>query len=238
MTSGYRIFKTAACLLLILVMLTGCTSTLWTVKSFFVKEPRVKMTPESLYARGSQEFQHGSYKKAREFYTRLKEEYPLHEMAILAELGVADAYYSGKDYVEAEGAYRDFLMMHPTNENVPYVMYQIGMCHYQQIGSVDRDQTETIKALREFERLVTRFPQSQFATLAEKMIRDCKQKLAEHEFYVGNFYFKQKKYDAALKRFETIRREYAGAGLDYRAERYIEEIRARLAAIESKEAAK
>ncbi|MFO7569069.1 MAG: outer membrane protein assembly factor BamD [Smithellaceae bacterium] len=235
MTSGYRLLKTAACLLLIILLLTGCASTRSSIKSFFIKEPRVKMTPESLYARGTQEFQIGSYKKAREFYIRLKEEYPLHEMAILAELGVADAYYSDKEYLEAESAYRDFLIFHPTNENVPYAMYQIGMCHYQQIGAIDRDQTETIKARQEFERLVARFPKSQFATLAEKMIRDCKQKLAEHEFYVGSFYFKHKKYDAALQRFETIQREYAGVGLDYRVERYIEETRARIEKMKSKE---
>ncbi len=105
----------------------------------------------------------------------------------------------------------------------------MGMCHYVQIGAIDRDQTETIRARREFERLVARFPQSKFSILAEKMIRECKTKLAEHEFYVGNFYFKQKKYDAALKRFETIARDYAGVGLDLKVESYIAETKARLA---------
>jgi len=216
--------------LVLVLTLAGCSSFFSSVKSIFVKEPRIRMTPEAFYARGSQEFQTGSYKQAREFYTLLKEEYPLHELAILAELGIADAYYSDGDYVEAEAAYRDFLVLHPTNENVPYAMYQIGMCHFQQIGAVDRDQTETLRAKQAFERLVARFPQSKFSMLAEKMIRDCKQKLAEHEFYVGNFYFKLKLYTAALGRFETIRREYSGVGLDYRVERYIEETKARLAA--------
>ena len=105
----------------------------------------------------------------------------------------------------------------------------MGMCHYVQIGAVDRDQTETIKAKREFERLVARFPQSKFSILAEKMIRECKMKLAEHEFYVGNFYFKQKKYDAALKRFEAIARDYAGVGMDLKVESYIAETKVRLA---------
>ncbi|MFZ2418489.1 MAG: outer membrane protein assembly factor BamD, partial [Smithellaceae bacterium] len=63
----------------------------------------------------------------------------------------------------------------------------------------------------------------------EKMIRECKAKLAEHEFYIGNFYFKQKKYDAALKRFEGIARDYAGVGMDLKVESYIAETKARLA---------
>lgn len=196
---------------------------------FFRKNEPVRSTPEALYARGTAEYQNGSYKKAREFYVRLKEEYPLHELAILAELGIADSFYSDKEYGEAEAAYRDFTSLYPTNENVPYAFYQMGMCHYIQIGAVDRDQTETIKAKREFERLAARFPQSKFSILAEKMIRECKAKLAEHEFYVGNFYFKQKKYDAALKRFEAIARDYAGVGLDMKIESYIAETKARLA---------
>ena len=170
MTSGRSKIAMVLWVLVFVLALTGCSSFFSSVKSIFVKEPRIRMTPEAFYARGSQEFQTGSYKKAREFYTLLKEEYPLHELTILAELGIADAYYSDKDYVEAEAAYRDFLVLHPTNENVPYAMYQIGMCHYQQIGAIDRDQTETIRARQAFERLVARFPQSKFSVLAEKMI--------------------------------------------------------------------
>jgi outer membrane protein assembly factor BamD len=150
-------------------------------------------------------------------------------LSILAELGIADSYFSDKEYVEAENAYRDFITLYPTNENVPYAHYQTGMCHYLQIGAIDRDQTETIKARREFERLVARYPQSKFSTLAEQMVRECKSKLAEHEFYVGNFYFKQKKYEAALKRFEAIARDYAGVGLDLKVEAYILETKTRLA---------
>ena len=88
-------------------------------------------------------------------------------------------------------------------------MYQIGMCHYKQMLSIDRDQTETVRAAKEFEKLLARFPDSKFSLMAEKMLSECRVLIAEHEFYVGEFYFKQKKYQAALKRFETINREYA-----------------------------
>jgi len=94
--------------------------------------------------------------------------------------------------------------------------------------SIDRDQTETQKARKEFERLIARFPQSKFAIMAEKNLREVKQRLAEHEFYVGEFYYRTKKYDAALKRFELIQRDYAGLGLDYKTARFIEETKLRM----------
>lgn len=221
--------KRFSIVLAFLLICTGCSFTKDSIMEFFGKSQPVKNTPDALYARGTIEYQKGRYKKAREFYTRLKEQHPLHELAVLAELGIADSFFSDKEYAEAEVAYRDFTSFYPTNENIPYVIYQMGMCHYLEIGSIDRDQTETIRAKREFERLVSRFPQSKFSILAEKLIRDCKLKLAEHEFYVGDFYFKQKKYEAALKRFEIIRRDYAGVGLDLKVESYIAEVQARIA---------
>jgi outer membrane protein assembly factor BamD len=153
----------------------------------------------------------------------------LHEKAILADMGIADSYFSDKDYLEAENAYNDFINLHPTNENVPYAIYQVGMCHYKKIEAIDRDQTETVKARKEFEKLIVRYPESKFATTAEKVLRECKQKQAEHEFYVGKFYFTQKKYQAALTRFEKIARDFANIGLDYKVEYLISETKIKIA---------
>lgn len=216
-------------LILKIIILSFFLSCCFSGCSFFKKEPLVKGSPEGLYARGSAEFQNGSYKKAREYFTRLKDEYPLNQLAILAELGIADSFYTDKEYMEAESAYSEFFNMHPTNENIPYVLYQLGMCHYYQRATIDRDQTETIKARKEFERLIARFPESKFSLAAEKLLRECKQELAEQEFYVGQFYFRQKKYRAALKRFETIARNYSNVGLDYKLEYYIDETKRKIA---------
>jgi outer membrane protein assembly factor BamD len=212
-------------MLLILVMtLSGCTFTWPWTKS----NPLTRSTPDGLYQQAVEYYQDGSYKKSVEIFQRLKEEYPLSQLAILAEMGIADSYFSGKDYFEAELAYGEFLNLHPTNENLSYVMYQIGMCHFNQIDTLDRDQSETFKALKEFERLTARFPSSKFSFLAEKMIRECKRILGEKEFYVGEFYFNIKQYRAALRRFEKIARDYANVGLDYKVSYYIIESKRRL----------
>lgn len=207
-------------ILFLLCVLSAC--------ALFRKDPLVRNTPEALYARGTSEFQDGYYKKAREYFTRLKDEHPLHPLAIMAELGIGDSYFTDKQYMEAENAYNEFLNMHPNNENSPYVLYQLGMCHYNQKGTIDRDQTETIKARKEFERLISRFPDSKFSMAAGKLLRECKQDIAEQEFYVGRFYFRQKKYQAALGRFENVARNYANIGLDYKVEYYLNETRRRL----------
>ena len=143
-------------------------------------------------------------------------------------MGIADSHFSDEEYGEAELAYNDFINLHPTNENVPYAIYQLGMCHYKQMHSIDRDQTEARKARKEFERLIARFPNSKFSMMAEKSLRECKKNLAEQEFYIGYFYFKKKQFKSALKRFETIEKEYANLGLDYKVSYFIVETKKRL----------
>jgi outer membrane protein assembly factor BamD len=221
--------KIVLCLLLLLAVSNGC---------FFNKKELTKASPEQLYSNASAEYKEGRYKKAQEIFLRLKEEYPLHELAILAEIGIADSLFSDKEYAAAADAYSDFISLHPVDENVPYAVYQMGMCHYKQMEAIDRDQTETIKAKKEFEKLMVRYPQSKFSPMAEKMLREVKQKLAEREFYVGNFYLKQKKYQAALARFERIAVEYPNIGLDYKVEYYINETKLKIAGEEKKKEAK
>jgi outer membrane protein assembly factor BamD len=217
-------------LVILIPMLSGCQfSWPWTKKV-----DMARATPEGLYQQGVQYYQDGNYKNAVDLFQRLKEEYPLSSFAISAEMGIADSYFSSKDYIEAELAYTEFINLHPTNENLPYAMYQVGMSHYNQLMTIDRDQSETFLALKAFERMAARFPGSRFAVQAEKMIRDCKKTLGEQEFYVGEFYMNIKKYQAALRRFEKITRDYANVGLDYKANQYILEAKRRIAEEEAK----
>jgi outer membrane protein assembly factor BamD len=153
----------------------------------------------------------------------VKEEYPLSQLAIMAELGIADSFFSDEKYVDAQVVYNEFVELHPTNPNVPYAMYQFGMCHYNMMETIDRDQTETVKARTAFEKLITRFPNSKFSFLAEKKLMECKERLAEHEFYVGYFYFKSKKYYAAMRRFEGVAKNYPNLGLDYKVNYFLTE---------------
>jgi outer membrane protein assembly factor BamD len=213
-------------ILIILFSLIGCT--------WWGSKTPVRSTPESLYRKGQEYYMSGKYKKSIESFQRLREEYPLSKYAISADMGIADSFFSMNDYMSAETYYNDFADFHPTNENLPYVMYQIGMCHYKQMLGIDRDQSETRLAKEAFEKLISRFPSSKFSFMAEKRLRDAKRKLGEHEFYVGQFYFKKGEYQAALRRFELVAAEYANLGMDYKVSYFLHETKKRLASEKKK----
>jgi len=213
---------------LIVVFMFSLTGCLWW------NGPSGPGTPEALYMRGQEAYQEGDYKDAVGIFQRLTEEYPLSKYAIPAELGVADSYFSNDDYISAEANYSDFMEFHPTSENLPYVMCQIGLCHYRQMLEIDRDQTETHLAEKSFEKLISRFPSSKFSFLAEKKLTECKKRLGEHEFYVGQFYFNIGQYSAALGRFKIVEEKYAHLGINYKTAYFIHETEKRLAEEEKK----
>lgn len=184
---------------------------------------------------GVEAYENGQYTAAIKNFEQLKDWYPFSKYAILAELKIADSHYHLRQYAEAVLAYEEFEQLHPRNEATPYVIYQIGRCYYNQIGTVDRDQEPARKALEVFQRLNRQHPQDPYARQARTHIAICLQNLAAHDFYVGQFYFKSKHYKAALSRFMTVVTKYPDVGVHHQALNYIAQCEA-LAAKQAEQA--
>ena len=165
-------------------------------------------TPEQLALQGMEAFEEEDYSDALKAFNKLKERYPYSRYAILAELKVADAHFYKKEYPEAVAAYEEFASLHPKNEAIPYVLYQIGACYYEQLYTRDRDQTPTRQAIVSFERVLQSHPDSPQASKAKERIQICRELLAENELYVARYYYKSKFYKAALARFEGVLTDY------------------------------
>lgn len=188
-----------------LLSLVGCGL----FKSKEAKE--LEKTAESLIMEGMDAYQRKKYEKAGEAFQNLKDRFPYNPYAIVAELKLADSYYLNKEYLLAATAYKEFEKLHPANEIIPYVIFQLGMCYFKLMPTIDRDQSDALRAVQEFERLIKNYPGSEYATQAEANLIKAKKNLAAHEFYIGEFYLTQKKYEAALVRFEGILREFPEA---------------------------
>ena len=154
------------------------------------------------------------YSEAAEDFKKLKEHYPYSKYAILAELKLGDAYFYDKKYSEAAMTYEEFVRLHPRNEVVPYVLYQVGMSHFLTFSAVDRDPEETKTAMQSFEKVVQNFPQSEYAAKAEKQIVECKKRIISHMFSVATHYFINKYYAAAKTRLDTMMQKYPQAVAD------------------------
>ncbi|MGD2029248.1 MAG: outer membrane protein assembly factor BamD [Desulfobacterales bacterium] len=196
------------------------------ISLFFVSgcawfEPEEEKTAQELARDGMDQFNRGRYDEAIASFEKLKDWYPFSKFVPFAELKIADANYNIKEYEEAVAAYEEFESLHPRNEAIPYVIYKIGLCYFQQIDTIDRDQTPANKALNTFTRLKKQFPEDAYAIKAEEHIKKCLKSLTGHELYVGLFYLKSKHYKAALHRFKSILTKYSDVGVHQKALQHI-----------------
>ncbi len=205
------------CIIVLLTALAGCS---W----FSKNEP--EKTAEELAADGQMYFEKENYTEAVKSYKKLNDWYPFSVHAKEASLKVADANYLMENYDEAILAYNDYERMHPNDEKIPYVIYQVGMCDFDRIETIDRDATATQNALQTFQRLVEQFPDSDYSRQAKPKIETCLTDLAAKEMEIALFYFKAEKYEAALNRFAGVVTAYPDFGLHQQAMDYMAECKA------------
>lgn len=211
MHSSFHKFKPAQILIpimlvFILIMQTGCASfdKLFSGDSLFGSSYDNMDTPETLAMDGVEEFNHANYDKALKIFEDLKGRFPFSKYSMLAELKSADSQYYMENYPEALVLYKEFEEMHPTNEALPYVIFQKGMCYYKQIGTIDRDASVAIEAVQAFSLLLRSYPNSPYEVEARARLMAGNTFLANHEFYVANFYVRTKSYDQAQVRLNYL----------------------------------
>lgn len=206
-----RLFHLILVLIIILSTGSGCAL-------FQIKEEKYA---QELASDGMEAYEEGKYKDAIESFEKIKDWYPFSKYAILAELKIADSHYKLKEYEEAISAYEQFESLHPLNDAIPYIIFQTGLCYFEQVDTPDREQNRARKALEAFNRLIKKFPNNTYSAKAREYTGICYKSLAESELEIGIFYYKSKHYKAALERFKSLIINYPDVGVHQKALQYI-----------------
>jgi len=164
----------------------------------------VIMGPDEITSQALAKFNHGQYASALKKFKEIENRFPFSRYSMLAELKSADCNYYLKKYEKAIELYQKFLKEHPTNEAAPYVMFQIAMSYYQQIGTVDRDPGSASNAEAAFNKLLRVYPDSAYSQEAKARTKAARNFLANHEMYVASFYLKTKKHSQSIHRLEYL----------------------------------
>lgn len=224
MTRKAGLAKALTAGLLWMFLLSGCS----TIENFLGRGVD-ENDPEELMTEALDNLESGRYTDAVKNFEKVRDRYPYSKFAVTAELKLADALYRIEEYDQAFEAYDQFEKLHPKHNDIPYVIYQKGMCHFDRITTTDREQMHTQKAREEFERLIARFPREDYANIARKNLRKCFMYLAEYEIHVGHYYYKRGYYRAALARYTFVIQNYPDMGQYHVALEYISKCKERLA---------
>jgi len=177
-------------LLLLLSLLPACASI------------PIETQPAAIYKEGEGLYESKRYDDAITQYKKVRDAYASTELSSSAELRIADAYYESERYIEASAEYTQFRKLHPTHAKAPYALYRTGLCNFNQITGIDRDQTPQKNAAIYFEEFLSKYPKSEYVKDVTEKLEAVRTQQLQYEQYVASFYYRTEKYDAAIKRLE------------------------------------
>ena len=191
------------------LVLTGCSSN----KDVVPDNP-----PSELYATAQQKLQDGNFKGAITQLEALDNRYPFGPYSQQVQLDLIYAYYKSADLPMAQASIDRFMRLNPTHPNIDYVLYMRGLTDmalddsalqgFFGIDRSDRDPQHARAAFRDFNQLIQNYPNSQYATDAQKRLVFLKDRLAKYELAVAQYYTKRGAYVAVVNRVDRMMRDY------------------------------
>jgi outer membrane protein assembly factor BamD len=174
---------------------------------------------EENYQAGVDELKDDHFPESVKFFEHVKTKYPFSRYAALAELRLADLKFKQERYPEAAEDYQKFGQLHPTHEEVDYAAFRVGLSRFKDAPSdfwmfppsYEKDQRAVGLAASSFKDFLAKYPDSKYAPEARKLHAQVQGRLASHEWYVAEFYFKRAHWAGAAARLEGLVKDYPGS---------------------------
>ena len=194
----------------VLTGLGACSST--------VIDKTLSMTPAQLYADAKDEMSNQQFEKAIVLYEKLEARAAGSPLALQAQLDKAYAYYLSREPVMALATIDRFIRLNPASPALDYAFYLKGVVSFNNdLGMfgrytgqdlAERDQKAARESFDAFNELVTRFPQSRYASDARQRMGFTVAALAKYDVFVAKYYFRRGAYLAAINRAQNAVSEY------------------------------
>jgi len=159
---------------------------------------------EQLYNNGVDALNQQRLVSATNQFQAVEQNYPYSPWAVNAQLMQAYALYLQTRYTDALGTLDRFIQLHPAHRDIAYAYYLRGLCYYEQISDVQRDQRGTEQAMAALQDVINRYPESAYARDARLKIDLGRDHLAGKEMEIGRWYQRQHQYQAAVGRFQRV----------------------------------
>jgi outer membrane protein assembly factor BamD len=176
---------------------------------------------EGFYERGLEAMQAGNYIGATAYFLQLEARYPFSNVTRQAQLDLIYLYYKSNQPEAAIDAAEEFERENPTHPRVDYCLYMKGLVYFdeapnilERMFKVDltvRPPKDTLRAFSTFQELIRRFPDSRYVGDARQRMIFLRNRLANYENHVAEYYIERGAYIAAANRSKYALEHYPGA---------------------------
>jgi outer membrane protein assembly factor BamD len=202
------------------VLVIACLAVVVAACSSQAKQAEM-LQPENLYAKAQKLMLGGDYRGAVRYYEALEARYPFAEQSRQARLDVIYAYYKARESESAVDAADQFIRENPTHPRVDYAMYVKGLTYFERSPNflerwfrtdlTERPPQDVRRSFQEFQTLIERFPNSEYAHDSRQRMIFLRNRLAEYEVHIADYYLRRQANVAAIARARFCIENYDGA---------------------------
>ena len=193
-------------IILFLFTLFSCSKDIKSISE--ITEVNQELELVNTYQDGMNALEEGDYFFASEKFLESELLFPQSIWAPKSVLMAAYSLYMLDNYSDAKFNLERYINTYPKDKNMAYAYYLLGMVYYETIVDQTRDQEPLLNSKKQFELVITRFKDTEFALDSKFKLDLINDILASKEMYVGRHYIKSKKWIAAINRFKTVTKKY------------------------------
>lgn len=181
------------------------------------KEP----SPKILYDQAHKRLMDYDYNGAIKLYEALTARFPFTDQARQARIDLIYAYYKKGEAESATDAADTFIRENPTHPRVDYAWYIKGLVNFEREPNVmerffhadlsKRPPTTARKAFDAFKTVVEQYPKSEYAYDARERMIYLRNRLADYDVHVAEYYMRRGAYIGAAQRANECIEQYDGA---------------------------
>lgn len=165
--------------------------------------------------------------KAAEVFQAIGQDGPFSQVGELAQYKLGLAHLALGDYEQAVSAFEQLIDRYPSSPLVDDARFQLAQASLKGTFKPSYDPRATDHAIEQLGTFVQEYPTSDLKADAVERLKTLRERRAEHEFQVAQFYERQKAYEAALISYRGLVDRYADTA-------WAPKATARIEALESK----
>jgi outer membrane protein assembly factor BamD len=180
-----------------------------------------KASPEVLYREAHKKLNNYDYNGAIKIYEALTARFPFTNEARQARLDLIYAYYRKGEEESATDAADTFIRENPTHPRVDYAWYIKGLVYFDRSPNAietlfradltKRPPTNARKSFDAFRTVVEQYPKSQYAHDAQQRMIYLRNRLADYDVHVADYYMRRGAWVGAANRANECIEDYDGA---------------------------
>lgn len=165
--------------------------------------------PDDLYLIAKQYLDNSDYDNAESYFNKIIAKFPLSNEGIQSQIMLAFIDYINMDYQNAIYNANLLIKKYPSYKDIEYVYYLKALCYYEQIRNEQLDNESNELALKNFEIIINLFPNSKYVVDSKQKIIAINENIAAKNMNIGLFYQREKKFVAAINRFNEVVKEHS-----------------------------